>query len=42
MHFKCLTQYYFLIKHHCLAKLFLYLCCRLSAPQDKHTIQGAE
>ena len=26
MHFKCLTQYCFKIKHHCLAKQFLYLC----------------
>ena len=33
---------YCIFKHHCLLKQFLYLCCTLSAPQDKHTIQGAE
>ena len=35
---------YCIFKHHCLIKQFLLknLCCTLSAPQDKHTIQGAE
>ena len=33
---------YCIFKHHCLLKQFLYLCCTLSAPQDKHTIQVAE
>ena len=27
---------------YCLVKQFLYLCCTLSAPQEKHTIRGAE
>ena len=33
---------YCIFKHHCLLKQFLYLCCTLSAPQDKHTKQGKE
>ena len=36
------VSYWFIFIHHCLVKQFLYLCCTLSASQDKHTIQGAE
>ena len=39
MHLSAVPDYF---KHYCLVKQFLYLCCTLSAPQDKHTKQGAE